>query len=107
MSYTFSCKTKGVFTWIDNIFIPVSLINNNEVHCDIIDDALNSSDHVAMLCHFINAVLPMGNAQVHSNVSKSYRKMYIWSESAKRSYYDATVARLQINCDSRNLFKCC
>ena len=40
--------------------------------------------------------------KVPSNVSKSYRKMYTWSESGKHSYYDASAARLQINCDSCN-----
>ncbi len=72
------------------------MINNNVVHCDFIDDVVNSSDHVAMLCHFTNAVPPIGDVQVHSNVTQSHRKMYIWSESVKCSYYD-TAARLQIN----------
>ena len=76
MNYTFSCKARSVFTWRDYIFIHVSLINNNKVQCDIFDDVVNSSDHVAKLCHLTNAAPPMGDVQVHSNVSKSCSKMY-------------------------------
>ena len=87
--YNYSCPNRLVYSWLDNKFFPMLLIECGFISCSVHDDVTNNSDHVGFACNINFNEINDDNDLYSKNVKKHQsRKVYLWSDYAKFNYYN-------------------
>lgn len=88
-----SCPAHNVFSWLDNIFVPISLLGI--VQYNVVDDVENDSDYLGFSC----TVTSDDNLNLHNfNLSQNdilHKRVYIWFDANKLGYFYSCGLLLQ------------
>ena len=93
IQYTFKREPRGVDTNLDNILLPNKYVCEYKLtYVGVLDDIVNVSDHLAIMCHIALEHVPENNIQRREYNVCSH---YYWSNDNKWSFYCKTDEMLQ------------
>ena len=85
--YAYSCPNRQVYSWSENIFFPMSLVECGFISCSVHDDATNNSDHVGFASNINFKEISNNNDSYNTNVKRyQSRTVYIWPDYGKVNY---------------------